>query len=603
MCGIIGYTGKDNSVKHLIEGLRALEYRGYDSAGIAFFDKDNNLCRVKSSGRLSNLEEKLTSHPEALNSNCGIGHTRWATHGIPSDKNSHPHGTARLQLVHNGIIENYASLRSKLNCEFESDTDTEVAAKLLDSFIPESADKISAIEELTNELRGSYAFGIIFSDEPKNIYAARKDSPLIIGIADDGNFIASDMTAILRYTNRYIRLDDGETAVISPNSVIVTKNGCVVKKEIQTALWDIEAAERGGHKYFMHKEIFEAPEAVFKTLSPRIKDGLPNFSNEKIDTTALANSSRLRIVACGTAMHAGLLAEHIFNKIAKLPTQVETASEFRYSDPILLPNETIMLISQSGETADSLAALRLAKQKNIHTTAVVNVVGSSIAREADSILYTMAGPEIAVASTKAYSVQTALLALLAIECGLIRNTVSISEAKELTNTLLYTTPKAISDTLSREEEIKEIAEKIYKSDHLFFIGRGIDYALCAEGSLKLKEISYIHSESYPAGELKHGTISLITDQTPVIALCTVSELKEKMISNIREVKARGGMVIAISDTKIDEADKTLILPHLSENFSFLSVIAALQLIAYHTADLLGRDVDKPRNLAKSVTVE
>lgn len=602
MCGIIGYTGKDNSVKHLIEGLRALEYRGYDSAGIAFFDNENRLCRLKAAGRLKNVEEMLGSHPETAVSHCGIGHTRWATHGEPSDKNSHPHGTTALQLVHNGIIENYADLRSELNCNFESDTDTEVAARLLDHLL-QTNDKQTAIEKLLKKLRGSYAFGIVFADSPDKIYAVRKDSPLIIGTSDTGNFIASDITAILRYTRDYYQLDDDELAVISPDSIEITKNGVKVAKEKETAVWDIESAERGGYKHFMYKEINEEHEAIVKTLSPRIKNGLPDFSNEKIDTTALANTARLHIVACGTAMHAGLVAKQLFNKFAKLPTEVEVASEFRYADPIISKDDTVMIISQSGETADSLAALRLSKSKGANTIAIVNVIGSSIAREANSVVYTLAGPEIAVASTKAYSVQTALLTLLVLECGLIRKTISETEAKHLISELIESAPNAVKEMISHEDEYKRIAASISSSKDIFFIGRGIDSALCAEGSLKLKEISYIHSEAYAAGELKHGTISLITPGIPVIALCTIPELRKKMISNIREVKARGANVIAISDINISEANETLIIPKLDPTLAFLPTATALQLIAYHTADMLGCDIDKPRNLAKSVTVE
>ncbi len=602
MCGIIGYTGREDSVKRLIEGLRSLEYRGYDSAGIAFFDENNAIRCVKASGRLSNVDKKLNELLIPPASHCGIGHTRWATHGAPSDENSHPHGTEALRLVHNGIIENYAELRTELDCELEGDTDTEVAARLLDRLLNEN-DKLTAIKKLTERLRGSYAFGIVFADEPGRIYALRKDSPLIIGLAKDGNFIASDVTAILKYTRDYYQLEDGELAVVSSDSVEIIKDGLPINKERKTALWSLEAAERGGYKHFMLKEINEEPDAIINTLRTRIKDGLPSFAAECLDTVRLSASSKLRIVACGTAMHAGLIAKQLFSRFAALPTEVEIASEFRYSDPLIDKDETVMVISQSGETADSLAALRLANERGANTVAIVNVIGSTIAREAKSTVYTLAGPEIAVASTKAYSVQTALLALIAIDCGLIRKTLSEVQAKTLTAELFENAPKAVKTVIALSDEIKEIARSIAKSEHIFFIGRGIDSALCSEGSLKLKEISYIHSEAYPAGELKHGTISLITDGTPVIALCTVPALYEKMISNIREVKARGAYVTAIAHKNVPEADNTLILPAADKSFSFLSTAAALQLIAYHTAELLGCDVDKPRNLAKSVTVE
>lgn len=605
MCGIIGYIGKDNSVSHLIEGLRALEYRGYDSAGVAYFDADGALCRVKAAGRLTNVEEKLKSHPETSGSHCGVGHTRWATHGAPSDTNSHPHGTAALQLVHNGIIENYAGIREELTAlgySFESDTDTEVAAKLLDYYL-RTNDKLSAVEKLTAKLRGSYAFGIIFAGEPDRIYAMRKDSPLIVGIGDGENFIASDITAILKYTRDYYQLDEGELAIVEKDRITILKDGAKIEKEKKTALWDVEAAERGGYRHFMHKEIHEEPEAMRKTLSPRINAGLPDFSGEKLDTAALAGASRLYIVACGTAMHAGLIAQGLFNKLARMPVEVDIASEFRYNDPIIGPSDMVMIISQSGETADSLAALRLAKAKGAHTLAIVNVIGSSIAREADSVIYTLAGPEIAVASTKAYTVQTSLLALLAAECGLLRGVLSEEETKAFTAELLERGQSTVEDIISREDEIKQIAEKIKDSEHLFFIGRGADYYLSAEGSLKLKEISYIHSEAYAAGELKHGTISLIVPGTPVIAICTVPELIEKMASNIREVRARGAKVIAIATREIAEADETVLLPEIDPRLAFLPGASVVQLLAYYTSVARGCDVDKPRNLAKSVTVE
>ena len=605
MCGIIGYIGKENSVKHLIEGLRALEYRGYDSAGVAYFDGENNLCRVKAAGRLANVEEKLKSHPEASYSHCGIGHTRWATHGEPTDANSHPQGTAALQLVHNGIIENYAGLKSELAAlgyTFESDTDTEVAAKLLDYYL-RSSDKLTAIERLRNRIHGSYALGIIFADDPDEIYALRKDSPLIVGLGNGENFIASDITAILRYTRDYYQLEEGEIAIVRKDSVTILRDGREIKKEKKTALWDVEAAERGGYKHFMLKEIHEEPEAIVKTLRPRIKDGLPDFSGEKLDMGSLSKTSRLFIVACGTAMHAGLIAKGLFESLARIPVEVTIASEFRYSDPIVGKGDTVLVISQSGETADSLAALRLAKEKGADTAAIVNVIGSSIAREADSVLYTLAGPEIAVASTKAYTVQTALLALIAINCGILRGTLSREDAKELTSGLIDRAPKAVAEMISRDDETKRLADIIKDAEHLFFIGRGADWHLASEGSLKLKEISYIHSEAYAAGELKHGTISLIVPGTPVIALSTVPELTGKMTSNIREVKARGAKVIAISSAPISEADEQLTLPEIDPRLAFLPAAAAVQLLAYHTAVARGCDVDKPRNLAKSVTVE
>lgn len=611
MCGIIGYIGKDNSVSHLIEGLRALEYRGYDSAGVAFFDKDNKMCSVKAAGRLTNVEEKLKGNPRTVGSHCGIGHTRWATHGAPSDINSHPHGTDILRIVHNGIVENHAEIRKELvslGYTFEGDTDTEVAAKLLDYYFKsENKNAVNAIERLTARLRGSYALGIIFESDPEHIYAVRKDSPLIVGIGNGENFIASDITAILRYTRDYYQLEEGEIAVIDKDSITVLKDGKPIQKERKVALWDVEAAERQGFDHFMLKEIHEEPDAIIKTLRPRIKDGLPDFSGEKLDTEALSKVQRLHIIACGTAMHAGLIARGLFESMARIPVTVEVASEFRYNDPIISDEDMVVIISQSGETADSLAALRLAKEKGAYTLAIVNVVGSSIAREADSVLYTLAGPEIAVASTKAYTVQTSLLALLAVKTAMLRGRISDCEAKKFVSELYEKGPKTVTEIIENQDKIKEFAEKIKDCEDLFFIGRGLDYYLASEGSLKLKEISYIHSEAYAAGELKHGTISLIVPGIPVIALCTIPDLLEKMASNIRECKARGGYVIAISYNGVNPdtvgADSLITIPEIDPRLGFIPAATILQFLAYYTSVARGCDVDKPRNLAKSVTVE
>ncbi len=608
MCGIIGYIGKDNSVKHLIEGLRALEYRGYDSAGISYFDGDK-LCTVKASGRLANVEGKLKDVTES--SRCGIGHTRWATHGAPSDINSHPHGTDSVKLVHNGIVENYAELRAELielGYTFYSETDTEVAAKLLDYYYKNKKySPLEAIELTTSRMKGSWALGILFADQPEKIYCARCGSPLIIGLGENENFIASDITAILRHTRNYYQLDEHETAVVTQNKIEIFQNGKPVTKELKTANWDIEAAERGGYAHFMIKEINEDASAVRGTLRTRIADGLPCFKADGFDTSIFAGVSRLNIIACGTAMHAGLIARGSFGKLAGLPCNVEVASEFRYNDPIVDNEDLVIIISQSGETADSLAALRLAKSKGAKTLAIVNVIGSSIAREADAVLYTQAGPEIAVASTKAYSVQTALLYLLSIEAAIVRGKLDKDSAKIKVKNLFEDAPIAIEEMIKREDEIKQIANIIADSDDLFFIGRGADYYLAAEGSLKLKEISYIHSEAYAAGELKHGTISLIVPGMPVIALCTVPELYQKMVSNIRETVARGATTIMIceSDSEVAQgtADYILRLPEIASEVAFLPAATALQLLAYYTALARGCDIDKPRNLAKSVTVE
>lgn len=608
MCGIIGYIGKENSVNHIIEGLRALEYRGYDSAGAAYFDSTDRLCSVKAAGRLKNVEAKLTPPPK---SHCGIGHTRWATHGAPSDINSHPHGTESLRLVHNGIVENYAAIKSELctlGYTFETDTDTEAAAKLLDYYY--TKEKLSAheaIERMTSRLVGSWALGILFADDPETVWAARQGSPLIIGIGDGEHYIASDITAILRYTKSYYQLDDGEIARVTRDSATVYRNGKEVKKKLEVAHWDIEAAERCGYPHFMIKEITEEPSAIRTTLRSRIKDGLPDFSKDGFDTGVLARISRIHIVACGTAMHAGLIAKGVLCSVARLPCEVDIASEFRYNDPLIDERDLVLIISQSGETADSLAALRLAKEKGAATLAIVNVIGSSIAREADAVLYTMAGPEIAVASTKAYSVQTALLYLLSIEAAIVRGALDHDGARLRISELYGRAPQAVAELIARRDEIKSLAEKTAESEDLFFIGRGTDYHLAAEGSLKLKEISYIHSEAYAAGELKHGTISLVTQGVPVIALCTSPRLYEKTVSNIREVKARGAEMFMITgaDTVVAEgtADHILRLPPISSELAFLPAVCALQLIAYYAASARGCDIDKPRNLAKSVTVE
>lgn len=608
MCGIIGYIGKDNSLDHLIKGLRALEYRGYDSSGVAFFDGENRLSSVKSAGRLTALEEKLADAPM---SNCGIGHTRWATHGAPTDINAHPHGTPFVSIVHNGIIENHAELKKELidkGYTFQSDTDTEVAAKLIDFYYTkEHLSPRLTIERATSRLVGSWALGVLFADRPGEIWSARFGSPLIVGIGESGNFIASDITAILRCTRNYYQLDDGEIAVVNDKAAEIFSGGVSVKKELKTAHWDISAAERGGYPHFMIKEINEEPTVIRTTLHPRIKDSLPDFTSDGFDSGIFAKISRVHIVACGTAMHAGLIARGLLGKWANLPCEVEIASEFRYNNPIIDSRDLVIIISQSGETADSLAALRLSKEKGAATLGIVNVIGSSIAREADSVLYTMAGPEIAVASTKAYSVQTALLSLMAVEAGIVRGTLSKSAAAAIVDELYKEAADAVAQMISRESEIKAISEIISKSEDLFFIGRGADYYLACEGSLKLKEISYIHSEAYAAGELKHGTISLITDGVPVIALCTQAQLYDKTVSNIRETKARGAVTFMVcsSETEVSDgtADYVIRLPKLSDDLAFLPAVTVLQLIAYHSSVCRGCDVDKPRNLAKSVTVE
>lgn len=611
MCGIIGYTGGTGSVDRLIEGLHALEYRGYDSAGVAVVDEDGRLHVVKASGRLKNIEEKLSHRDDLRTSRCGIGHTRWATHGAPTDVNSHPHGTTSLQLVHNGIIENYLPLKEKLQSlsySFESETDTDVAAKLLDYHYRTTGDHLTAIRRTVGEIVGSYALGIIFSDAPGRIYAVKKDSPLIVGCGKGENYIASDITAILRYTNKYYQLDPYEIAVVEKDQItIFDLDGNPITKPVKYATWDVQAAERGGFPHFMIKEIHEEPDALKKTLSPRIKNGLPDFSSEQVDDTILKSVSRMHIVACGTAMHAGLYGKALFERLAGIPVTVEIASEFRYNNPIIGPGDLVIIISQSGETADSLAALRLAKEKGAHTLAIVNVVGSSIAREADQVIFTWAGPEIAVASTKAYTVQTALIALLAVKTAYLRGKLDEAETRRLMAELSDGVSKAVAEVIARQDEIRAIAKTYKDCEHLFFIGRGIDYCAAQEGSLKLKEISYIHSEAYAAGELKHGTISLVTDGVPVIALATINALYEKTLNNIKEVKARGGRVLLVctpsTQAAATECDHLFVLPEVPELFALIPAVTALQLLAYFCSVERGCDVDKPRNLAKSVTVE
>lgn len=606
MCGIVGYVGTRDSAEILVDGLRKLEYRGYDSAGIAVFDHDE-IKVVKAKGRLDDLEEKmkLVGTPKGT---CGIGHTRWATHGEPSDVNSHPHGSKTLSIVHNGIIENYMEIKARLirkGYTFESETDTETVAKLLDYYY--DGNPFETIKKVIQTVKGSYALGIIFKDHPEEIFAIRKDSPLIVGLGESENFIASDIPAILKYTKNYYLIDENEIATLTKGGVDIRNlDNEPLSKEIFTASWDIEAAEKGGYPHFMLKEIFEQPEALRKTVSPRIKNGLPDLGVETLSDEYLKSVEKIHIVACGTAMHAGMIGKYVLEKLTRVPTDVCIASEFRYCDPILHAKDLVVIISQSGETADTLAALRLAKSRGIHTMAVVNVVGSSIAREADSVLYTWAGPEIAVASTKAYTVQMSMMYLFALKLAQVKHTISEQEIQNYCTTLL-TLPEQMQQILEHSEDCKYFASRFQNAEDLFFIGRGLDYSLSLEGSLKLKEISYIHSEAYAAGELKHGTISLITNNIPVIALATQSDLYEKTISNIKEVTTRGAKVLLVVNDafEVDEsvASYVLRIPSVNEVLIPLLAVIPLQLFAYYTSVLRGCDVDKPRNLAKSVTVE
>ena len=611
MCGIIGYSGGENALPILLDGLKALEYRGYDSAGVAVICK-NAVRVVKTRGKLESLTQKLKESDFKGSVHCGIGHTRWATHGEPSDLNSHPHGTGCVCIVHNGIIENYASLKSELigrGAVFSSDTDTEAAALLIDDLYRKCGDPVLSLIKASDRLVGSYAIAAVFRDFPGKVYAMRRDSPLIVALSDKGSFIASDIPAFLKYTNRYIRLDEGEIAVISENGAeFFDREKAPVKKRCETAAWTLEEAEKGGYAHFMLKEIHEEPYAVSRTVGPRVSDdGMPLMGIDELSDEKLAGLQRIHIVACGTAMHAGLVGKNVIEKLAALPTDVEISSEFRYKDPILFEGDLVIVISQSGETADTLGALRLAKSKGAYTLAIVNVIGSSIAREADGVIYTYAGPEIAVASTKAYTVQMSALYMFAIRLAYAKGKLSQKEAKDMTHELLYEIPKAIEKALTLEEKCAHIAKKYVNSKDIFFIGRGLDYAMCLEASLKLKEISYIHCEAYAAGEMKHGTISLIEDGVPVFALATSERLLKKTLNNVLEVRSRGASIILAvregfeADGEI--CDDVLYVPAVSELFMPFPVSVLLQLIAYHFSLCKGNDVDKPRNLAKSVTVE
>lgn len=606
MCGIVGYVGKRECADVLVNGLRKLEYRGYDSAGIAVFE-DEIIKVVKAKGRLANIEEKMENEGKP-HSHCGIGHTRWATHGEPSDVNSHPHSGDKLTIVHNGIIENYLSIKeylSQFGVEFKSETDTEVLAQLLNYNY--NGNPIETIQKTLSMVSGSYALGIIFKDLPGRIYAVRKDSPLIVGLGEDENFIASDVPAILEYTKEYYLLEENEIAILEAGNVkICSLYGEEIKKEKQIANWDVEAAEKGGYPHYMLKEINEQPETIKKTIDPRIKDGLPCFDEEGLTEDILKGVKRIHIVACGTAMHAGVVGRYVIEKLARIPVNVDIASEFRYRDPIIDKDDLMIVVSQSGETADTLAALRLAKEVGLKTIAIVNAVGSSIAREADITLYTWGGLEIAVASTKAYSVQIAMMYMLAFKLALVRGKITEDECRKLVSDLREI-PDMIGEMLKSQEKYQFTASQLINATSIFYIGRGLDYALSMEGSLKLKEISYIHSESYAAGELKHGTISLIEDGIPVIAVATQTDLYEKTVSNIKEVKARGAMVVMIcrkgAHLANEVSDYLIEVPDVDNILMPLLTVIPLQLLAYYTSILRGCDVDKPRNLAKSVTVE
>ena len=606
MCGIVGYVGKRSAQDVLLDGLEKLEYRGYDSAGVALA-QEGGIRVVKSKGRLDALRQKLAVQALA-ESSCGIGHTRWATHGEPSDVNSHPHSTPRVSIVHNGIIENYGALKERLAARgytFESETDTEVLVKLIDSCY--HGEPLQALHEALGMVRGSYALAVLFKDFPDTIFAVKKESPLIVGWGEGENFVASDIPALLKYTRDYSVLEEGDLAVVTAQGIrFYNAFGEPVERQRLTADWDQEAAEKGGYPHFMLKEINEQPAAITATVSPRVEDGLPDLRIPELTDERLRSIGTVHLVACGTAMHAGMVGKVAIETLARVPAEVDIASEFRYRDPILNKDDLVIIISQSGETSDTLAALKLAKSRGVPVLAIVNVVGSSIARAADYVLYTYAGPEIAVASTKAYVVQMCVLYLFALRLAYARGKLEEAETKRLTAELLRA-GEVIKPRLDDCEQIKYLASRFVNTQSCFFIGRGFDYALSLEGSLKLKEISYVHSDAYAAGELKHGTISLITDGVPVIALATQKQVYEKTISNARETKSRGARVILFTTKAavVPEgvADYIVRLDEYEDLLMPLQLIVPLQLFAYYMAVLRGCDVDKPRNLAKSVTVE
>ena len=606
MCGIVGYVGKRNAQNVLLDGLEKLEYRGYDSAGVALA-LDGGIRVVKSKGRLAELRKKLELQALA-ESGCGIGHTRWATHGEPSDVNSHPHSTPRVSIVHNGIIENYGILKERLIAKgytFESETDTEVLVKLIDSCY--EGEPLQAIHEALSMVRGSYALAVLFRDFPDTVFAVKRESPLIVGWGEGENFVASDIPALLKYTRRYSVLEEGDLAVVTREGICFYNEFAEpVEREVLNADWDMEAAEKGGYPHFMLKEINEQPAAITATVSPRVENGLPDLRIPELSDEKLRGIGTIHLVACGTAMHAGMVGKSAIETLARVPAEVDIASEFRYRDPILNKNDLVIIISQSGETSDTLAALKLAKSRGVPVLAIVNVVGSSIARAADYVLYTYAGPEIAVASTKAYMVQMCVLYLFALRLAYARGAQTEAETRRLTAELLRAS-EVIKPRLADCEQIKYLASRFVNTQSCFFIGRGFDYSLSLEGSLKLKEISYVHSDAYAAGELKHGTISLITDGVPVIALATQKKVYEKTISNAKETKSRGAKVLLFTtkDAVVPDgvADYVVRLDDYDDLLMPLQLIVPLQLFAYYMAVLRGCDVDKPRNLAKSVTVE
>ncbi|TYC84650.1 glutamine--fructose-6-phosphate transaminase (isomerizing) [Acetobacterium wieringae] len=607
MCGIVGYIGDKQAQEVLINGLSRLEYRGYDSAGIATLE--NEMIRVeKKKGRLKNLEDVLDKTP--LSGQVGIGHTRWATHGVPSDANAHPHCSVNkeISVVHNGIIENYMTLKDELQAQghvFISDTDTEVIAHLLNELY--TGDLVETIQIALQRMSGSYALAVLCANEPDKIVAVRKDSPLIVGLGDGENFIASDIPAILNYTREVYLLDNGEMAVLTADHIqVMDSAGNTVDKEVFVVDWDPGDAEKGGYDHFMMKEMVEQPKAMMEALMSRCCENGASFAGLKLNAEMMKKINRIQIVACGTAYHAGMVGKYYFEKFARISVETEAASEYRYKNPIVDENTLLIVISQSGETADTLAAIRLAKERGAWVLAVTNVVGSSIAREANDVIYTNAGPEIAVASTKAYVTQVGCMMLLASFLGNLNGKMNKEDAARICHGLMMT-PGLIDKALETQDVIKAFADKNYQISDLFYMGRGVDLYTSMEGSLKLKEISYIHSEAYAAGELKHGPIALIEEGTIVVAVCTQENVFEKMLSNIKEVKARGAHVLAIvqagHEDIASEVDEVWVIPEMDDDITAIPTIVYLQLLAYYLAVARGCDVDKPKNLAKSVTVE
>ena len=612
MCGIVGYAGERQAAPILLDGLAKLEYRGYDSAGLAVRNGASDPEIVKAKGRLKALAEK-TNDGKSLLGDCGIGHTRWATHGEPSVENAHPHCSddKNVVAVHNGIIENYQELKDKLSrkgYQFYSETDTEVAVKLIDYYYKKyEGTPVDALNHAMIRIRGSYALAVMFKDYPEEIYVARKDSPMILGLGDGESYLASDVPAILKYTKKVYYIGNLEIGRLQKGNItFYNLDGDVIEKELVEIKWDAKAAEKAGYEHFMMKEIQEQPRAVLDTLNSVVKDGQIDLSELGLDEEEIRKISQIYVVACGSAYHVGVAAQYVIEDLARIPVRVELASEFRYRKPILDPNGLVIIISQSGETADSLAALREAKSKGIRTLAIVNVVGSSIAREADNVFYTLAGPEISVATTKAYSTQLIAAYCLAVQFALTRGEITEEYYTELIAEM-QTIPDKIRKVLDDKERIQWFAAKQANAKDIFFIGRGLDYAISLEGSLKMKEISYIHSEAYAAGELKHGTISLLEDNTLVIGVLTQADLYEKTLSNMVECKSRGAYLCAVTSygnySMEDTADFVTYIPKTDAHFATSLAVIPLQLMGYYVSVAKGLDVDKPRNLAKSVTVE